>query len=117
MTSSGAVVPKPGCLVRAHTFFGLLACSLSELACITLVTEAASRYDCTEFSHCVHMVSGEYERVSSEALEAARVAANKCMINEGGKESFHLRVRVRRNSAFPSLFRVRYQSVPLAVLD
>ena len=43
----------------------------------------------------MHMVSGEYERVSSEALEAARVAANKCMIMEAGKDSFHLRVRVR----------------------
>jgi large subunit ribosomal protein L10e len=32
--------------------------------------------------------------VSSEALEAARVAANKYMTKNAGKEAFHLRVRV-----------------------
>merc|ERR1712205_243397 len=46
-----------------------------------------------EFPLAVHMVSDEYEQVSGEALEAARVAANKCMIGLAGKEAFHLRVR------------------------
>lgn len=32
----------------------------------------------------------EKENVSSEALEAARVAANKYMVKNAGKESFHL---------------------------
>jgi large subunit ribosomal protein L10e len=32
--------------------------------------------------------------VSSEALEAARVAANKYMVKNAGKDAFHLRVRV-----------------------
>ena len=32
--------------------------------------------------------------MSSEALEAARVAANKYMVKFAGKEAFHLRVRV-----------------------
>jgi large subunit ribosomal protein L10e len=32
--------------------------------------------------------------VSSEALEAARIAANKYMTKFAGKEAFHLRVRV-----------------------
>merc|ERR1712078_513085 len=45
------------------------------------------------FPLAVHMVSDEYEQVSGEALEAARVAANKCMIGLAGKEAFHLRVR------------------------
>jgi large subunit ribosomal protein L10e len=36
----------------------------------------------------------EKENVSSEALEAARVAANKYMVKNAGKEAFHLRVRV-----------------------
>ena len=49
-----------------------------------------------DFPTAVHMVSDEYEQVSSEALEAARVAANKCMINEAGKDTFHLRVRAPR---------------------
>ena len=51
------------------------------------------KYDVDEFPGAVHLVSDEYEQVSAEALEAARVAANKAMINLAGKESFHLRVR------------------------
>jgi large subunit ribosomal protein L10e len=38
--------------------------------------------------------SWEKENVSSEALEAARIAANKYMTKFAGKEAFHLRVRV-----------------------
>ena len=33
-----------------------------------------------EFPLCVHMVSNEYEQLSSEALEAARICANKYVI-------------------------------------
>ncbi|KIY97209.1 60S ribosomal protein L10 [Monoraphidium neglectum] len=44
--------------------------------------------------HQQHTLSWEKENVSSEALEAARVAANKYMTKNAGKESFHLRVRV-----------------------
>ncbi|KAF8822437.1 ribosomal protein RPL10 [Cardiosporidium cionae] len=40
------------------------------------------------------MVSDEYEQISSEALEAARVAANKYMIKFCGKDNFHIRIRV-----------------------
>ena len=40
------------------------------------------------------MVSMEKEQVSSETLEASRVACNKYMVKNAGKESFHLRVRV-----------------------
>ena len=32
--------------------------------------------------------------MGSEALEAARIAANKYMVKNAGKETFHLRVRV-----------------------
>ncbi|GAB7352651.1 hypothetical protein MBLNU459_g3017t1 [Dothideomycetes sp. NU459] len=46
-----------------------------------------------EFPLCIHLVSNEYEQVSSEALEAARICANKYLVKVGGKESFHLRVR------------------------
>jgi len=46
-----------------------------------------------EFPVCVHLVSGEYEQVSSEALEAARIVVNKYMSKIAGKDSFHLRVR------------------------
>eukprot|EP00878_Enallax_costatus_P002447 GHUV01002625.1.p1 GENE.GHUV01002625.1~~GHUV01002625.1.p1 ORF type:complete len:240 (+),score=45.71 GHUV01002625.1:31-720(+) len=52
------------------------------------------RSDVDMFPHCVHLVSWEKENVSSEALEAARIAANKYMTKFAGKEAFHLRVRV-----------------------
>ncbi|CDR93841.1 ribosomal protein L10, putative [Babesia bigemina] len=62
--------------------------------------------DVDDFPYAVHIISGEYEQISSEALEAARICANKVnwhyefdniaqfMVKSGGKESFHIRVRV-----------------------
>jgi len=47
-----------------------------------------------EFPFCCHLVSDEYEQLSSEALEAARICANKYVTKSAGKDSFHLRVRV-----------------------
>merc|ERR1711976_701681 len=47
-----------------------------------------------EFPLCVHMVSDELEQLSSEALEAARICANKYLVKNCGKDAFHLRVRV-----------------------
>lgn len=47
-----------------------------------------------QFPYVVHLVSWEKENVSSEALEAARIAANKYLVNNAGKDSFHLRIRV-----------------------
>ncbi|KAF9733171.1 hypothetical protein PMIN06_013159 [Paraphaeosphaeria minitans] len=46
-----------------------------------------------EFPLCIHLVSNEYEQLSSEALEAARICANKYLVKSAGKEGFHLRVR------------------------
>jgi len=46
-----------------------------------------------DFPLCIHLVSNEYEQLSSEALEAARICANKYLVKNAGKESFHLRVR------------------------
>jgi len=43
---------------------------------------------------CVHLVSDEKENVSSEALEAARISANKYITKFAGREAFHMRVRV-----------------------
>ncbi len=40
------------------------------------------------------MVSDEYEQLSSEALEAARICANKYMVKSCGKDGFHIRVRL-----------------------
>lgn len=46
-----------------------------------------------EFPFAAHLVSDEKEQLSSEALEAARVACNKYMSKTCGKDAFHLRVR------------------------
>jgi large subunit ribosomal protein L10e len=58
-------------------------------------------YDCgnkkapaADFPSCVHLVSWECEQVGSEALEAARIAANKFMVTKVGKDLFHLKIRV-----------------------
>jgi large subunit ribosomal protein L10e len=47
-----------------------------------------------EFPQCFHLISGEKEQISSEALEAARIAANKYMQTKAGKDAFHLRIRI-----------------------
>jgi len=47
-----------------------------------------------DFPLCVHLVSLEMEQLSSESLEAARVCANKYLTKYGGKDAFHLRMRV-----------------------
>jgi len=39
-------------------------------------------------------MSDEMEQISSEALEACRIAVNKYLIKFVGKDNFHLRCRV-----------------------
>merc|ERR1712224_534116 len=48
----------------------------------------------TAFSSCVHLVCYEKEQITSEALEASRIACNKYMQTQVGKENFHMRIRV-----------------------
>ena len=47
-----------------------------------------------DFPLVVHLVSDEREQLSSEALEAARIAANKSLVKFCGKDGFHLRMRL-----------------------
>lgn len=47
-----------------------------------------------EFPLTVHLLSDEYQQISSESLEAARICANKYITKVSGKDSFHMRVRV-----------------------
>ncbi|XP_044015395.1 60S ribosomal protein L10 [Aphidius gifuensis] len=47
-----------------------------------------------DFPLCVHLVSDEYEQLSSEALEAGRICCNKYMVKHAGKDQFHIRMRV-----------------------
>ena len=51
------------------------------------------RYDVDVFPSCIHMVSWEKEQITSEAMEAARVACNKYLTKLAGRESFHIRIR------------------------
>mmetsp|Transcript_40051 Transcript_40051/g.70108 ORF Transcript_40051/g.70108 Transcript_40051/m.70108 type:complete len:214 (-) Transcript_40051:52-693(-) len=51
------------------------------------------RTDVEEFPAVVHIVSGELEQIASEALEAARIQANKYMTKNTAKEAFHMRIR------------------------
>ena len=46
------------------------------------------------FPFVIHIISEERNQVSSEALEAARVAANKYLTKFIGKDNFHMRCRV-----------------------
>merc|ERR1712228_1064229 len=45
------------------------------------------------FPEHIVMVSDELEQIGSEALEAARISANKYMTKMVGKDAFHLRIR------------------------
>ncbi|XP_041473351.1 60S ribosomal protein L10-like [Lytechinus variegatus] len=47
-----------------------------------------------EFPLCIHLVSDEWEQLSSEALEAGRICANKYMVKNCGKDAFHIRIRL-----------------------
>ena len=46
------------------------------------------------FPFVAHLVSGEKEQLSACALEAARVACNKYLVKNCGKEGYHIRCRV-----------------------
>lgn len=50
--------------------------------------------DVDEFPYCVHLLSDEFEQLSSEALEAARICCNKYLFKAAGKDAFHIRIRV-----------------------
>ena len=56
------------------------------------VGKKKAKYD--EYPACVHLVCYEKEQITSEALEAARIACNKYMSVNTGKQTFHMRCRV-----------------------
>lgn len=62
---------------------------------IRIFDVGSKKINCDAFPACVHLISHEREQVSSEALEAARIACNKYMIKNAGKESFHIRIAVQ----------------------
>ncbi len=46
------------------------------------------------FPFVAHLVCDEKQQISSEALEACRIAINKHLVNTVGKDAYHIRVRV-----------------------
>merc|ERR1711862_1072266 len=60
---------------------------------IRIYESGKKRIPCDEFPGVVHMVSDEYQQISSEALEAARIACNKYMVSNAGKDFFHIKMR------------------------
>lgn len=72
----------------------ILALLISPVNQIRIYDLGRKRASVDDFPFCVHLVSDEYEQLSSEALEAGRICANKYITKTSGKDSFHLRVRV-----------------------
>lgn len=60
---------------------------------IRIFDVGAKKTSVDEFPLVVHLVSDEKEQLSSEALEAARIAANRYLTKFCGKDNFHLRIR------------------------
>ncbi|VDN11604.1 unnamed protein product [Dibothriocephalus latus] len=47
-----------------------------------------------KFPLCVHLLSNEYEKLSSEALGAARICANNYLVKYCGKDALYLHMRI-----------------------
>lgn len=60
---------------------------------IRIYDSGCKKTDADVYPCAVHMVSDEKQQLSSEALEAARIACNKYMITNCGKDNFHIRIR------------------------
>ncbi|CAJ0582645.1 unnamed protein product, partial [Mesorhabditis spiculigera] len=64
------------------------------------------RANVDEFPACVHMISNERAHLSSEALEAARICANKYMVKNCGKDGCHAASTPSTSYASTKCFRV-----------
>merc|ERR1712151_1088562 len=60
---------------------------------IRIYDTGKKRCPCEEFPAVAHMVCDENQQVSAESMEAARIAVNKCMITNAGRDFYHIRVR------------------------
>merc|ERR1712007_168086 len=60
---------------------------------IRIFDTGKKKIPCDEFPACAHMVCDENQQISSESLEAARIACNKYMITNAGRDFFHIKVR------------------------
>ena len=60
---------------------------------IRIYDVGAKKASVDAFSFVAHMVSDEKEQLSSEALEAGRIACNKYLTKFAGKDAYHIRIR------------------------
>lgn len=60
---------------------------------IRIFDTGKKKVGCDEFPCCVHLVCDEMQMLSAEALEAARIATNKYMVTNAGRDFFHFRMR------------------------
>merc|ERR1712113_1177200 len=60
---------------------------------IRIYDTGKKKIPCEEFPAAVHMVCDEMQQITSEAMEAARIATNKYMITNAGRDFFHIKVR------------------------
>ena len=60
---------------------------------IRIFDSGAKRAAVDLFPFVAHLVCDEKQQISSEALEACRIAINKHLVKNVGKEAFHIRVR------------------------
>ena len=81
-------------IVRTSCTQSPASAEVSLMAKIRIFDLGRKKAKVDEFPLCGHMVSDEYEQLSSEALEAARICANKYMVKSCGKDGFHIRVRL-----------------------
>jgi len=60
---------------------------------IRIFDTGKKKIPCEEFPAVAHMVCDEMQQITSEALEAARIATNKYMITNAGRDFYHIRIR------------------------
>jgi large subunit ribosomal protein L10e len=60
---------------------------------IRIFDSGAKKAPVDQFPFVAHLVSDEKSQISSEALEACRIAINKHLVKNIGKDAFHIRVR------------------------
>jgi len=86
------VLRQTRCVVCSQLLTSRLS-TFNDLLQIKFFDLGNKRADTDMFPFCVHLVSNEKEQISSEAMEASRIACNKYMVSHTSKQGFHLRVR------------------------
>merc|ERR1712060_590507 len=60
---------------------------------IRIFDTGRKKIPCEDLPAVAHMVCDENQQITSESMEACRIATNKYMINNAGKDFFHIKVR------------------------